>query len=655
MMSYRKSGWVVPAALSLCVVTDASALSFGRLKGAVLLGQPLEVAVPVEFGPDDDINNACLKAMVYYGDTLQPMDQTRLLTDVSSAKVLSARISSSASVSEPVVTIELRAGCAQKTMRKYTLFADLAGDPDESQSGVRRSQRKVGDPGDSGVQKSAWEQVAGVTPDPKTAVASAKPSGSKPQKVVLAKPATTKEARPADSDPASRLKLVSPDVGEGRKPRSKAAADSAAVEELQKRIDAIAQWKDSLPSPEEVQKNESRMQSLAADLKALQAVTQINQKNLQAMAVSLEQSESQRPSNTLVYLLAALAAAATAAAAWTLAKSRSLREDSAPWWGTTTNRVPTELPAEPVSPAPASVVQSTAVQPQQVLAEQIPEPPAIAPGMLDVDISIGESAFAALPAAAKSPDVREFLVSGPASLRAVNMREMLDERQQADFFMALGQYDEAIKVLETSMQSNSGANPLVYLDLLKILHTLSRREEFDRYRDEFNAQFTGIVPSYAQFASEGSGLEVYPDICRQIVELWPGADAVEFIEMCLVRQPEDEPGQGFDLDAFRDLLMLHGMLRRLDSKADSSLIPFSASRLMGPPLVEAPIPAPVQAPDYDEQADIVTAPLPPIPHADEANSRDDSLDLDLSGETGTLMEFDASVLGSKPGDIDTKR
>jgi tetratricopeptide (TPR) repeat protein len=401
------------------------------------------------------------------------------------------------------------------------------------------------------------------------------------------------------------------------------------------------------------------MQSLAADLKALQAVTQINQKNLQAMAFSLEQSESQRPSNTLVYLLAALTAAATAAAAWTWAKSRSLRDNVAPWWGTTASRIPTELPPDPTPSVSVSADRPAADQPPQVRTVQAPAPSTPAPAMLDVDISIGESAFAALPAAVKAPDIRDFLVSGPASLRAVNMREMLDERQQAEFFMALGQYDEAIKVLETSMQSNTGANPLVYLDLLKILHTLSRREEFDRYRDEFNTQFTGIVPAYAQFASEGSGLEVYPDICRQLIELWPGADALEFIEMCLVRQPEDEPGQGFDLDAFRDLLMLHGILRRLDSKVDSSMIPFSASRLMSAPLVDTSIQPPAEAPDqaldYDEQADIVTAPLPPIPHADESQGGNDSLDLDLSGETGTLMEFDASVLGTKPNDIETKQ
>jgi tetratricopeptide (TPR) repeat protein len=649
MMFHSKSGWAVLAAMSVCVVTDASALSFGRVKGAVLLGQPLEVTVPVEFGPDDDINNSCVKAVVYYGDALQPTDQTRLMTEATSTKGLSARIFSSASVSEPVVTVELIAGCTQTTRRKFTLFADLAGDPDDALSVLRRSQRNATDPAASGVQKSAWEQVAGVSPDTKTGNSSTKPVGTPSSKVATIRSDTANRSRVAESDLSSRLKLVAPEVGDGRKQRSKASVDSAAVEELQKRIDAISQWKESLPSAEEVQKNEGRMQSLAADLKALQAVTQINQNNLQAMAVSQEQSESHRPSNSLVYLLAALTAAATAAAAWTWAKSRGQRDDVAPWWGTTANRIQTDLPRDPISSGPAPAVQPIATQSQQVRAMHLPTPNAASPSMLDVDISIGESAFAALPAV-KAPDIRDFLQSGPASLRAVNMREMLDERQQAEFFMALGQYDEAIKVLETSMQSNTGANPLVYLDLLKILHTLSRREEFDRYRDDFNTQFTGMVPTYAQFASEGSGLEVYPDICRQLVELWPEANAVEFIEMCLVRQPEDEPGQGFDLDAFRDLLMLHGVLRRLDSKADSSLVPFSASRLMSAPLVEAPN----QAQDYDEQADIVTAPLPPIPHAEDSQGGKDSLDLDLSGETGPLMEFDAFVLGTKPDDIATK-
>jgi hypothetical protein len=221
---------------------------------------------------------------------------------------------------------------------------------------------------------------------------------------------------------------------------------------------------------------------------------------------------------------------------------------------------------------------------------------------------------------------------------------MLDVRQQAEFFMALGQHDEAIKVLESSINESAEANPLVYLDLLKLFHTLSRRAEFDRYRDDFNLQFTGLVSGYARFQMEGNGLDNYADICNQIVALWPSDDALDYIEMCLVRQPQDEPGQGFDLEAFRDLLTLHGVLRRLDSAVDSAMVPFSASRLgnssqLGGLLGTTPT-------AYDEQLDIATAPLPPIPHSGEMAAG--TVDLDLTAPPSNLIDFDVEGLVSAP-------
>jgi hypothetical protein len=184
-------------------------------------------------------------------------------------------------------------------------------------------------------------------------------------------------------------------------------------------------------------------------------------------------------------------------------------------------------------------------------------------------------------------------------IRAINTREMLDVRQQAEFFMALGQHDEAVRLLESNIRGSADCNPLVFLDLLKIFHTLSRRTEFERYREEFNAQFTGRIPPYASFLAEGNGLEAYLDICNQIVVLWPTEYTIDYIEQCLVRLPEDAPDQGIDLEAFKDLLMLYGVLKRLDQGNDSGHAPFSASRIdlphTAPPSAAMPAPQPVTA------------------------------------------------------------
>jgi hypothetical protein len=231
--------------------------------------------------------------------------------------------------------------------------------------------------------------------------------------------------------------------------------------------------------------------------------------------------------------------------------------------------------------------------------------------------------------------------SGPVNLKTINTQEMLDVRQQAEFFMALGQHDDAVKLLVTNIQSSDDANPLIYLDLLKIFHTLSRRADFEHYRTEFNQQFTGRIPEYSSFLLEGNGLDVYADICQQIVVLWPTDYTVDFIEQCLVRTPEDDPEQGIDLEAFKDLLLLYGVLKRLDQTVDSAVAPFSASRTANSPVTTSGA-ATVAATQMDY--------LPPLPPTAEAAgvAAVADLDLDLNMDLDLDLNLDIGHEPDKP-------
>jgi hypothetical protein len=397
-------------------------------------------------------------------------------------------------------------------------------------------------------------------------------------------------------------------------------------------------------------------------LKALQAVTVKNQQNVQLLTSSLERAESERYANPLVYALVALLAGVLAVAAYGFSRTRNSSSAAVPWWGGGDTQPKPVLPPSSATDLGRPSAQVARVAGGEILQKSAATrvaavaPSPVAPNVIDVDIALGDSAYASLgsqnqntatkkpPTEVKRADKRDFSASGSAHLRAINTKEMLDVRQQAEFFMALGQHDEAVKVLESSISASAETNPLVYLDLIKLCHTLSRRDDFDRYRDDFNQQFTGVVQGYTAFLTEGNGLETYADICNQIVALWPTDDAIDYIEMCMVRQPHDEPGQGFELDAFRDLLMLHGVLRRLGSEVDSAMVPFSASRLSGGSRLDAISGEAGIA--YDEQLDIATASVPILPHAPEDGA--DSVDLDLATPPANLMDFDVNGLGKAP-------
>jgi tetratricopeptide (TPR) repeat protein len=256
---------------------------------------------------------------------------------------------------------------------------------------------------------------------------------------------------------------------------------------------------------------------------------------------------------------------------------------------------------------------------------------------IDINLEMGPSVFASLqkdeatisldapmiplvnPIAAKS-QTRDFSPSVSSTLRSINSKELLDVRQQADFFMTLGQYEDAINLLEDNIQASGDSNPLVYLDLLRIFHTLSRKDDYDHCRQEFNQLFTGEVPQYVTFHQSGKHLEQYPEVCGQICLAWNTSNILEVIESFLVRKQGSDNLWEFDLEAYRDLLMLHGIASRLEMTSESLLVPFTAARL------------PVYGND--------TSPQPVV--AEQSHE----VDFDLSGESHNLIDFEVSGFSS---------
>ncbi|MCY7305278.1 MAG: hypothetical protein LH632_03840, partial [Rhodoferax sp.] len=113
--------------LLLAVAIDSHALTLGRMRGAALLGQGLDVTVQVQTDPDESASTLCLEADVFHADTRQDPGRVQLSFDAPAAgQPVTVRIVSASAIDEPVVTVYLRAGCAQKTTRRYVLLSDIA-------------------------------------------------------------------------------------------------------------------------------------------------------------------------------------------------------------------------------------------------------------------------------------------------------------------------------------------------------------------------------------------------------------------------------------------------------------------------------------------------------------------------------------------------
>ncbi len=653
MILHRKYKFAILGVAALCAAVNSPALTVGRARGAVLVGQSLKLTVPIRAEPEEDASALCFEADVFYGDTQQDASRVSVSSDFSKVSLSgNVYVSADARVDEPVVTVYLRSGCQHKTTRRYVLLADVTSE-------VARPTPETKVPPRS-VAPVALPVLPPAAAEPDVGLARAKPAkklepvrSERPIAAVTAPAPVSKALAPR----RAHLKLAPLDLTVDRDPTLKLSNEMHVGdgEDLQKRAEAAAMWRALNASPQDILNADSRRQAMETDLKGLQAITAKNRQTLQELTGRLDKAESERYFNPLVFGLVAVLLACSAAVAFAWVRMRQAGQSAAPWWRNDGDSVVAQQWTEDASadrsgetPMPAR----SADAPNTVPSESGTDNSAAPLTNVDIDIHLDEpgptpSRFVPAPitsasipsapfsAASRASGHADFAHSMTTSLRALNTQEMLDVRQQAEFFMTLGQHEEGIGMLKDSIERSADSNPLVYLDLLKVLHTLGRKIEYDQYRADFNALFSGRVPPYAEFNQTREGLEAYPDVCQSICGQWPSQEAVDYLEACMVRTGGEDPKQGFELEAFRDLLMLHSIAQRMASDSDTGLQPFSAARGMAP---EVPPSLSMGGSDWQDGK---TQPIAPGTQAAESLS----VDLDLSQPPpGNLIDFDAADL-----------
>ena len=622
MISARKYLFAVLGVAALCVATGSYALTLGRAKGSVNLGQPLKLVVPVQMEAGEGSSALCFEADVFYGDVRQDASRVAVSSDwYPQSQSATVVVSSIGAVDEPVVTVYLRAGCQSKTTRRYVMLSEVAPTAMASSTAINMPPvlPRVASTGAPKTPEQASKAAPAIAKRA-NAVRIAKEPEASP-----AKPSASKKLKRADR--RAYLTLTPLDLTQEFDPALKLsnALVMEGNEDLQKRARAAALWRSLNVMPADIINSESLRQAMELDLKNLQGTTDKNRQLLQDMTSRLDKAEAGRYSNPLVYGLFLSIAAICFAVAFVRNRTRQGGLANEPWWRDDMVGDKSELVEFPDGNAPTTSTAEKGAEPREVFAQSVPledaHPEPVSKFVhMDVDVDVGNPAdlrhttppayrarpepgrAKPKPSLPRSAGHVDFGHSMSATLlRSVNTKEMLDVRQQAEFFMTLGQHEEAIALLRDSVDEEADANPLVYLELLKVLHTLGLKTEYDHYRQGFNAIFNGHVPVYADFNQAGSGLEAYTAVCQQLVLLWPSA-AVSYIENCLVRARGESGGQDFDLEAFRDLLMLHGVASRIASVSlDSGFAAFSAAKTAPIP-VAAPLASDVdfdlsQAPD----------------------------------------------------------
>ena len=601
----------------LLAALDSQALTLGRMRGVALIGQSLDVSFQVQTDPEESASALCFEAEVFHADTRQdPARVQVILEPTQSPQTVNVRIQSSAVVDEPVVTVYLRAGCIQKTTRRYVMLADVLSEP-VAQPLALAQQLPLVVPETAPVTASAATPAVGAaTPTgggaatgrgaaTNAAPAAAAPAGSKAAANPSAKPAAVAEA-PRKPVPAKTAAPTAAGAGAAEKLVAGRVAGQSRLkldplEVLSERVATL----ESSTAPAGKAAREARdtqsLQSLQASVKNLLAVATRNETNLAELRLRVERAESDRYANPLVYALAGLLLVALAGIAFLLARRGGSSAGGGNWWSgahasqNTAGAGP--LPASHAarrsgfspmsSPAPLSRPDSL-----PAAETQRSGPPSKPAPITQVDVSLvelSESTFDRLmqsgtthSAVRKSRPTEPGGPGAEPASRLINSEDLFDVRQQAEFFVSLGQTDQAVRILENRIGESGESSPLAYLDLLKIFHSLGLKADFRQVREDFNLLFNARVPEFAAFTNEGRDLESYPEIVAGLVAVWGKPEILPSIEAHLFRAQWTSDRELLDLAAFRDLLLLHAVAQSAALLPDQLLVPAASTLARSP-------------------------------------------------------------------------
>ncbi|MEO8859456.1 MAG: hypothetical protein ABI343_20925, partial [Burkholderiaceae bacterium] len=595
----------------LLATCNSDAMTLGRLRGAALIGQSLDVTVPVQLDAGETATSQCFEAEVFQGDSRQDPSRVQVVLEPTQTPQSSTlRIASSNLVDEPIVTVYVRSVCPQKLSRRYVMLADVASDqlaptpqlapqlpmlrPTETSTPSSRVDRTA--PATASAGSSATDEASPPRPvrsTPRRARRARPANSARPTRPSLAERASANpgtpvvQARPAPvvetpkaapSAGQARLKLDPAELLSTPAPAPAPSAVVSAPSEIEARAALDAQ----------------RLESLEASVKQLVATAARNEATLKEVRTQLQQAEAQRYRNPLIYALVALLLLCLLAILVLLARRGRQRSDApGPWWGGSASQDGAATIASqetrPASSVRPSVFPDTSAPAPLVISEpRAPTPAALqkrglGPGgpapVTQVDVSLvemSESSFDRLMqsdashSAVRKPGAPAASSAPTSARKLIDSEELFDIRQQAEFYVSLGQTDQAVRILENRIGESGESSPMAYLDLLKIFHSLGLKADFRQVRDDFNVLFNARVPEFSDFSNEGRDLEHYPELLARITASWRTPEIFSDIEMWLFRRQREASAEYLDLAAFRDLLLLHAIAQNVAAGPDST-------------------------------------------------------------------------------------
>jgi pilus assembly protein FimV len=563
------------------VAAGASALSLGASRGTVVLGQMLDLTFEVKPDEGSDTATSCVVVAVKSGDS--PVSEAKVQVTPVPAGV---RVQAFSVIDEPVVQVTLSAGCAGRTTRTYTFLADPPKAAQRVPAGTALGAS--GNAGAGAAMAGLSASRSGLSPEAATVArlpdvdseAVAPPAGrARPKPPYRDAPVVRKEPRAPSATPSAKASAApAAQAASGRDAaRSRLVMEpldtwldlpvalratpelpqAPASDTTPQREQAAALWRTLNLDPQTLAQEQESQRKLELEVTQLRARATRDQAASAELQRQLQEMDAERFQPWVVYALGAALAAALGLGAWLWRRSdRSATKKAARSWR---ESVVVSRKADGKDIVDLDPLEQVPMHPADRWGRPMPSGsgasaaphPAHAATPVDIvletdEVSLEEAGFAR-PAAPQTEPVLQHIV---------NPEELFDIQQQAEFFVSVGEHDQAVQVLRQHIADHEQTSPVAYLELLRLYRTLSRAADFNVLRQQFMRHFNAQVPEFSAFDRLGKSLDQYPEALAEIEAEWSVASVLHVLEKHMFYRSGDARKAPFDLAAFDDLLLL---------------------------------------------------------------------------------------------------
>ena len=570
------------------------ALGLGPGPQSVTLGQPLDLSITARLESGESLGPECVSAEVWVGEqrAVPASVSLRPATGANASAVI-IRVSTALVIDEPVVTVQLQAGCVSRVSRRYVAFADPVPAP-AAVSVLPPVASLPAPPAATLPQVETLLERAPVTAaESPRATASPAPPGPPRDAVVPSKRAEQRAARlaarrqaaaavPAKTSIAKAATAAATQAAPAATKQAKLAPTPAAqaAPTPRLRLDPVdATTTAATAGPEVIEQAFAAVSQAASAARASAAAASAAAERMAALERTLErtkseargsQSEIERlralvnrplPAQDWFWPLIAVMLAVALLAAWLAWRLRAMQRTQEVAWARASAFAAADVPTKETSPLPLINTMPPQTTPS---ALSRPEPLSAASDDADDADGPGSGMHRAMARTVVLPPTARV---DEASPRDVSIEELIDIDQQAEFFIALGQDSAAIDMLVAHLRNTGGGSPLTYLKLLEIYRRVGDHDAYERTRTRFNQRYNAYAPQWGADLAQGKSLEDYDAVVPRLTQAWTRPlDAMAELEALLFRKSR---GELFDLPAYRDVLFLYALARDLMDREPS--------------------------------------------------------------------------------------